>query len=164
MRKKEIVGEFGEAFIAQTMQNLGYEVDRLDAEGIDLAAYSEDGKKYGISVKSRCIQEKNNDGINLTYNDLSYTYEQSLKRGITPSYAFIVHKNDRIDIFIATQEVVCKQYLGIPNIQEYMNTFQSKKDTGSTKSFSTSLKSREKWGATTGDGIIYTATLKLSTT
>ena len=45
MRKKEIVGEFGEAFIAQTMQNLGYEVDRLDAEGIDLAAYSDNGKK-----------------------------------------------------------------------------------------------------------------------
>ena len=162
MRKKEIVGEFGEAFIAQTMQNLGYEVDRLDAEGIDLAAYSDNGKKYGISVKSRCIQEKNNDSINLTYNDLSYTYEQSVKRGIIPSYAFIIHRNERIDIFIATQEAVCKQYLGVSDIKEYMNIYQSKKDTGSTKYFSTSLKSREKWGETNGEGIIYTATLSLT--
>lgn len=161
MRKKEIIGEFGEAVIAQTMQNLGYEVDRLDADGIDLAAYSKDGKKYGISVKSRCIQEKTNDSINLTYNDLCYTYEQSLKRGLTPSYAFIVHKNDRIDIFIATQEIVCKEYLDVTDIQGYIHTYQSRKDIGSTKFFSTSLKSREKWGAITGEGIIYTATLSL---
>jgi hypothetical protein len=162
MRKKEIVGEFGEAFVAQTLQNLGFEVDRLDAEGIDLAAYSNDGKKFGISVKSRCIQDKNNDGINLTFNDLCYTYEQSVKRGIVPAYAFIVHKNNRIDLFIATQELVCKQYLGIDAITVYMQTYSSKKDLGSTKSFSTSLKSREKWRVTTDPGVIYTATLLLA--
>ena len=161
MRKTEIVGEFGEIFIAQTMQNLGYEVDRLDAEGIDLAAYSNDGTRYGISVKSRCIQEKNNDGINLTYNDLTYTYNQSRKRGIIPAYAFIIHKNDRIDMFIATQEFICKNYLGIDSIETYMETFTSKKDSGSTKSFSTSLKSREKWRHTNNEGVIYTATLTL---
>ena len=38
MRKREIIKEFGESYVAQTMLNLGYEVDRLDAEGIDLAA------------------------------------------------------------------------------------------------------------------------------
>ena len=162
MRRKEIVGEFGEAFIAQTMQNLGYEVDRLDAEGIDLAAYSNDGKRYGISVKSRCIQEKNNDGINLTYNDLSYTYEQSKKRGIIPAYAFIVHKNDRIDLFIATQRFVCTQYLGIESIEKYKEVFTSKKDSGSTKSFNISLKSREKWRKTDNAEVIYAATLLLA--
>lgn len=159
MRKKEIVKEFGEAFVAQTMQNLGYEVDRLDAEGIDLAAYAKDGKRYGISVKSRCIQEKNNDSINLTYNDLCYTYEQSVKRGIIPAYAFVISKRDRIDLLIATQSYVCKQYLGIEDIKEYMSQYKSKKDAGSTKSFNTSLKSREKWSMLSKEEIIYTSTL-----
>ncbi|MGN0168086.1 MAG: hypothetical protein ACI4AB_08595 [Acetatifactor sp.] len=112
MRKKEIVKEFGEAFVAQTMQNLGYEVDRLDAEGIDLAAY-----------------------------------------------AFVISKRDRIDLLIATQSYVCKQYLGIEDIKEYMSQYKSKKDAGSTKSFNTSLKSREKWSMLSKEEIIYTSTL-----
>ncbi len=163
MRKTEIVKEFGESFVAITMQNLGYEVDRLDSEGIDLAAYSNDGEKYGISVKSRCIQENKNDSINLTYNDLSYTYEQSKKRGIVPAYAFVISKNDRIDLFIATQAYVCENYLGIDTIENYMELFTSKKDSGNTKSFNTSLKSREKWRTIEfgEEGVIYTATLSL---
>ena len=162
MRKTKIVGEFGEIFVAQTMQNLGFEVDRLDAEGIDLAAYAKDGQKYGISVKSRCIQDKPNDSINLTYNDLTYTYEQAkMIRDLEPAYAFIVHSNNRIDLLIATQDYICQHYLGITSIVEYQNTFTSKKDAGSTKSFNISLKSREKWRALQDNGIIYSATLSL---
>lgn len=162
MRKTKIVGEFGEIFIAQTMLNLGFEVDRLDAEGIDLAAYSKDGQKLGISVKSRCVQDKPNNSINLTYNDLTYTYEQAKNiRDLEPAYAVIVHSNDRIDLLIATQDYICQHHLGITSIEEYQNTFTSKKDEGSTKSFNISLKSREKWRALQDNGIIYSATLSL---
>jgi len=94
---------------------------------------------------------------------LSYTYEQSNKRGIIPTYAFVISKNDRIDLFIATQEFVCKNYLGIDTIENYMKTYTSKKDSGNTKSFNTSLKNREKWRTLEcqDEGIIYAATLSL---
>jgi len=159
MRKREIVKEFGESYVAQTMLNLGYEVDRLDAEGIDLAAYK-DEKKYGISVKSRCIQHNKNDSVNLNYNDICYTYLQSVKRGVIPAYAFIIHSNERIDLLVVTQEYVFKHYLGVESIEKYMQTYESKKDSGSTKSISTSLNSRENWSKQDADaGVIFAAKL-----
>lgn len=159
MRKTAIVGEFGEIFTMQTLFNEGFEVDRLDAEGIDIAAYFDEGKGYGISVKTRCIQNKKNDSINLKYNDLCYTYDQSKKRGIIPAYAFVIESNDRIDLLIATQEYICKNYLGIEDIREYKNMYSSSKDAGSTKSINTSEKYRNRWCELCEEGIIYTNTL-----
>ena len=161
MRKKEIARAFGEVFVAQTLMNLGYEVDFLDAEGIDLAAYMDDGNRYGIIVKSISTQEKDHESIALTYHDLAYTYGQSVKRGLVPAYAFIVHKNERIDLLIATQGFILIQFLGVTDIHEYMEIYDSHNASGSTKYLDTSLKSRECWGTLDEDGIIYAATLCL---
>lgn len=159
MRKTAIVGEFGEIFTMQTLFNEGYEVDRLDAEGIDVAAYFDEGIGYGISVKTRCIQNTKNDSINLKYNDISYTYDQSKKRGLIPAYAFVIGSNERIDLLIATQEYICKKYLGIEDVREYKKQYSSSKDSGSTKSFNTSKKNRDRWCELKEEGVIYVNTL-----
>lgn len=58
MRENEIIKSFGETFVATIFDNMGYEVDIVDAEGIDLACYRK-GKRdrgYGVSVKTRNTQ------------------------------------------------------------------------------------------------------------
>ena len=100
-----------------------------------------------------------NDGINLKYNDLYYTYEQSKKRDIIPAYAFVIASNERIDVLVATQDYICKKYLGIEDIEKYAELYSSSKDAGSTKSFNTSLKRRNEWRNLQEEGILYSATL-----
>lgn len=159
MRAKEIVKGFGEYYVAQVLQNLGFEVDILDAEGIDLAAYKGE-QRYGISVKSRCVHTSPNNTINLTYNDLHHTYEQSNRRGLMPAYAFVINTNEKIDILISTQESTCLNHLGVESLTEYLNTFSSKKDSGSTKSINISEKSRSEWKNLGYDGLIYVERLQ----
>ena len=96
MRKSEIVGKFGETFVASLLYNLGYKVDMIDENGIDLACYKEN-KKYGVSVKSRNIQFNTNNSINLTFNDIVHTYNESKLRDLEPAYAFVVANLSRID-------------------------------------------------------------------
>lgn len=154
-----IVGNFGESFIAHLFHSLGYTaVDVIDAKGIDLACYSAD-TSYGISVKCRNIQFTKNESINLTYNDIVYTYDESVQRKLTPAYAFLMADLQRIDVLIVTQEFTfsCLQKDAF-TIDEYKNRYVDKQASKSTKSISTSLSAREKWKTLKGQpGVIFTA-------
>ena len=50
MRKSEIVGKFGETFVASLLYNLGYKVDMIDENGIDLACYKENKLLMILSI------------------------------------------------------------------------------------------------------------------
>lgn len=159
MRKSEIVGKFGEAFVASLFYDLGYKVDMIDENGIDLTCYKEN-KKYGISVKSRNIQFGKNDSINLTFNDIIHTYNESKLRDLEPAYAFVVADLSRIDVLIVTQEYVFENMFSsidnVHNINEYMDKYTSKKDSGSTKSVSTTFASKNGWKSLLGKhGVIF---------
>lgn len=159
MRKSEIVGKFGEAFVASLLYDLGYKVDMIDENGIDLACYKEN-KKYGVSVKSRNIQFNINNSINLTFNDIIHTYNESKLRDLEPVYAFVVADLSRIDVLIVTQEYVFENMFSsvdnVHNINEYMDKYTSKKDSGSTKSISTTLASKNDWKSLLGKhGVIF---------
>jgi|GEM_PF-4515589 len=159
MRKSEIVGKFGETFVASLLYNLGYKVDMIDENGIDLACYKEN-KKYGVSVKSRNIQFNTNNSINLTFNDIIHTYNESKLRDLEPVYAFVVADLSRIDVLIVTQEYVFENMFSsvdnVNNINEYMDKYTSKKESGSTKSVSTTLASKNDWKSLLGKhGVIF---------
>ena len=159
MRSTEIVKGFGETFVASLFYDLGYKVDMIDEEGIDLTCYKENNK-YGVSVKTRNIQFGKNGSINLKYNDIVYTYNESKLRGLEPAYAFVVADLSRIDILIVTQEYVFENMcLNVDSINDYMDKYTDKNDSGSTKSISTSLASKNTWKSLLGKkGVIFANT------
>lgn len=166
MLKNDIVGNFGEAFIASLFYSLGFEVDIVNATGIDLAAYKDD-MKLGISVKSRNIQFGPNDSILLNYNDIVYTHSESELRNIQPAYAFIVTELNRIDILVVTQEYLFKNLISknnpIKDIEHYKSIYSDKKVSGSSKSVTTSKTAKENWSKLNGEnGVIFVGTYYLN--
>lgn len=168
MIKTDIVGDFGEAFIAALFYSLGYKVDIVNAMGIDLTAYK-DKLKLGISVKSRNIQFNPNKSISLKYNDIVYTYDESKLRSIDmePSYAFVVADLERIDILVVTQKYLFDNLVSpkcpIKDIVHYKNMYENKEVSGSTKSVSISKTAREKWLKLEGEeGVIFVGTYSLN--
>lgn len=162
MIRENIVKEFGEAYISLLMYNLGFKVDRLDEKGIDLACYK-DNYKYGVSVKARNIHFTDNKNVQLEYNDIVYTYDESKIRGLVPAYAFVIASVERIDIFIFTHEYMFKKYFsndkkGIRDIYYYKSFYSSRKDKGSAKHIPISFKAREHWKTISDEeGVIFTA-------
>jgi very-short-patch-repair endonuclease/Holliday junction resolvase len=62
-RHNKIVGDFGEHLLCNWLSRTGFEVTRVDHTGIDVLA-SRDGKRIGISVKSRTRDEgKETDSV-----------------------------------------------------------------------------------------------------
>ena len=168
MRNEKIVQKFGEHFVALIFENLGYSVDVIDAEGIDLMCYSE-CVSYGVSVKTRNIQQNSNNSINLTWNDIVYSYEQTkLRSGEDVLYAFVISDLERISVFIFTQQYMFEHYFvkkKIKNIDEYMGAFTNKpnkkdKATGSTQGIDNGDRAKSKWKQlyeNKVDGIIFAA-------
>lgn len=164
MKKNTIVQNFGEYFTISVFYNLGFAVDLVDEEGIDVVCYNDD-VRYGVSVKCRNIQFSKNDSINLKHKDIIYTNEQSQIRNVEPAYAFIVQDLDRIDVLIATQEYVLTNLLNhgedINTIQEYLNAYPDIE--GPTKSVSITLSSKESWkNLKNTPGVIFTSSYKVS--
>lgn len=174
MRNTEIVKGFGESFAAYLFYKMGYEVDFLDAEGIDLACYKKDesGISYGVSVKTRNIKPKgdestkdNNHSFNIKYNDIVYTYEQSEIRHLEPAYALVVADLKKIDVLIVTQEYAFKKLFNvrfdaptIANIDDYKKRYTSKNDNGAERHISIAQSSRKLWKERKDDeGVIFTA-------
>lgn len=160
MRNSEIIGKFGEIFTASLFYDLGYTVDMIDAQGIDLICYKDD-KRYGVSVKSRNIQFGENKSINLTYNDITYTNDESKIRGAEPAYAFVVSNLSRIDVLVVTQTYVFENmfssYDNVYNIDDYKGMYTNKKDSGATKSISIAPASKNNWKNLLGEsGVIFT--------
>lgn len=171
MRNTEIVGKFGELFVAALFRNMEYEVDLIDAEGIDLVCYDnkDSNIKYGVSVKTRRAKNENgkiNYSINIDYNDIVYTYKKSKDiRGVIPAYAFVVVDLKRIDVLIVTQDYVFKRNLFnsivFNNIDEYMSKYKSKKDSGSKQCISIAKSSRDGWKTLKDEpGVIFTASYR----
>lgn len=166
MLERKLRGKVGEFFVGSIFDNLGFEVDIIDGKGIDLACYKDD-IKYGISVKTRNIEEVENNNLNLGYNDIVYAYDESKKRGLSPLYAILFYDLSRIDVLIMTQEYTFMNYFskkdGIGNIEDYKKVYPHKNVIGATKFIGTSLKARENWKFLKDEeGIIFTASYRIT--
>ena len=74
----KITGNFGEYLVAYLLSRIGWEVVVVDHTGIDLIA-ARDGKRIGISVKSRSRHEMRNEAaINLPRKNLEHTSGSTL--------------------------------------------------------------------------------------
>ncbi|MBO5486802.1 MAG: hypothetical protein J5988_07740 [Eubacterium sp.] len=123
------------------MDVLGFEVDFVDASGIDLMCYN--GKKvYGVSVKTRQVEKKENGSINLKSNDILYPEKSTKLRNKEAEtlYAFVVYSFSEIDLMICTQEYVFKK-IGIYS-REHYEAHGNKE----TKGFSIKKEDRQNWG------------------
>ena len=143
MRQTEAVGKFGEYFVTMTLQNLGYETDRIDAAGIDLMAYRKGRsaiERYGLSVKTRNAYHQPNSNLRLQWNDIVYTHEQASLRGGIPAYAVVWNTETRMDVLIMTQEYLLKD-----RGYESIESFRSANPGEGSVYFRASEKNRDEW-------------------
>lgn len=143
MREKAVRGNLGENLVAGILDVLGFEVDFVDASGIDLMCYgTEENKVYGVSVKTREVERKGNSSINLTSNDILYP-EKSTKirnKNAEVLYAFVVYSFSEIDVLICTQKYVYEK-VGINSREDYLEYGNS-----ATKGFPIAKDDRQMWG------------------
>lgn len=174
MRNGEIVHRFGEHFIALIFDNLGFEADIVDADGIDLMCYKNgEDLCYGVSVKTRNIEFNSNNSINLSWKDIVYADEQTkLRAGKEPLYAFVITELSEVNVFVFTQAYMFEHYFAkkrIKNISEYKKKFPTKptkenKMPGSTQGIDTGRKVIDSWGTLYQNktkGIIFAGTYSL---
>ena len=162
MRETEIIKEVGEAIISWSLFNENYTVDRLDAKGIVIAAYSNNKKneKFGISVKTRNVESNENNSIVLNQKDLIYTDEEAKLRELTPAFAFVVTSLKRIDILIVTYTYAFENWFAkgtcYENGDEVSDFIKRCKAADKcSKSVPISDKVRENWkNFEVGDGVI----------
>ena len=109
MRDKKLIGDFGEYFTAMALKAYGFECDLIDAEGIDIASYKDADTAYGISVKTRDSRNKYNNAITLKRKDIEYCYANAVKRGLVPSFAFVVWNDDGLYVTVMTLDELLKR-------------------------------------------------------
>lgn len=107
-----ITGDFGEHLILYWLSKNGYECVHVNHIGVDILA-SKDGKRIGISVKSRSRKEGiANNAITIS-NPLSHiekVKETCLNFDCEEYFAFIIDQLGTIKVVITPLEVVEENY------------------------------------------------------
>jgi hypothetical protein len=105
-RHSKITGNFGEMLLAYLLSRTGWEVVVVDHTGIDLIA-ARDGKRIGISVKSRSRDEKTNEGsIKLPRTNIAHTRKACQTFGLEPYYAFVCDRENKgVVVYLASEPV-----------------------------------------------------------
>jgi hypothetical protein len=108
-RHQKIIGDFGEAILANWLSRSGFEVCLVDHTGIDVIAYHPATKKrLGISVKSRTRNiGKENTHVNmLSYqkgkNDRQKLLNACEAFGCDPWLAVYVETSESADLFLTS--------------------------------------------------------------
>jgi hypothetical protein len=106
-RHSKITGNFGEHLVAYLLSRIGWEVVTVDHTGIDLIA-ARNGKRIGISVKSRSRHEDRNEvTINLPRKNIAHTRAACETFGLDPYYAFVCDREHKgVVVYLASEAVV----------------------------------------------------------
>jgi hypothetical protein len=122
-RHSKITGDMGEALVCYLLSKAGWEIGRFDHTGIDLIA-SRNGKRLGISVKSRSRHERRNDAsINLPWKNIEYTSTACATFGLEPAYAFVCDREGKgIVVYLMSDNVVREVCVGA-NADRVMPSF-----------------------------------------
>jgi hypothetical protein len=111
----KITGNFGEMLLAYLLSRIGWEVVVVDHTGIDLMA-ARDGRRIGISVKSRSRDEKRNEAsINLPRKNIDRTRAACETFGLEPYYAFVCDRETKGVIVYLAPEAVALEVCGANN-------------------------------------------------
>ena len=137
-RHSKITGDMGEALVCYLLSKAGWEIGRFDHTGIDLIA-SRNGKRLGISVKSRSRHElRNNASINLPRKNIEYTNSACTAFGLEPFYAFVCDRESKgIVVYLMSDKVVQEVCAGaktdrvmpsLPMTPSYETGFRARSD------------------------------------
>ena len=113
-RHSKIVGDFGEALVANLLSRSGFEVIHADHIGFDLIAFRADIGRLGISVKSRTRgrQGTEQDSVNL-FDIADVKLEKSCSEfGLTPWVAVYVETKSSGDLYLTSLENYKTKHLG----------------------------------------------------
>ena len=105
-RHSKITGDFGEMLPAYLLSRTGWEVVVADHTGIDLIA-ARTGKRIGISVKSRSLNESLNEAsINLPRKNIERTKAACQTFELEPFYAFVCDRENKgVVVYLAPERV-----------------------------------------------------------
>jgi hypothetical protein len=108
-RHSKIIGEFGEAFLANMLSRSGFEVTRADHTGLDLIAYHRaTRKRLGITVKSRTrTSGQENVSVNIFSSQKAVADKAKLRDacealGCDPWIAVYVEKATEAHLFLTS--------------------------------------------------------------
>lgn len=111
-RHAAIIGKFGEMLLAYLLSRSGWEVVVVDHTGIDLIA-ARDGKRIGISVKSRSRDERRSQGaIKLPLENLKHAAAACRTFGLEPHFAFVCDREKRGVVVYPASERVAREVCG----------------------------------------------------
>lgn len=119
-RHSKITGDLGEALVCYLLSKAGWKTARFDHTGIDVIA-SRNGKRLGISVKSRSRHERRNDAsINLPRTNIKYTIAACADFGLEPAYAFVCDREGKGIVVYLMMDDVVQEVCGAANIDRAM--------------------------------------------
>ncbi|MEK3992761.1 hypothetical protein [Robertmurraya sp. FSL R5-0851] len=138
-----ITGEFGELLVLYWLSKNGYESVHAQHVGIDIIA-SKNGKRLGISVKSRSRKEGKLD-FSLTMNDVDNQMmkvkDACLHFDCEPYFAFVVDQIDTITVVVTPLSVIETYYPGSSKSSRSWNILKLSKD-GRTSMFEIDWKTK----------------------
>jgi Holliday junction resolvase-like predicted endonuclease len=109
----KITGEFGEHLVLYWLSKNGYESVHAQYIGIDIIA-SRNGKRIGISVKSRSRKEGRSDyslTIGKPLDQIQKVKNTCLQFACEPYFAFVIDQLDSIKVVVTPLEVIETCYI-----------------------------------------------------
>jgi len=130
MNHSHITGEFGEHLVLYWLSKNGYESVHAQYIGIDIIA-SRNGKRIGISVKSRSRKEGKSD-YSLTMNkplgQMKKVENTCVHFACEPYFAFVVDQMDSIKVVITPLAVIEDCYTISQKSSQDWNILKFEKD------------------------------------
>ena len=113
-RHSKIVGDFGEALVANLLSRSGFEVIHADHVGFDLIAFRVDIGRLGISVKSRTRGRQGTEDVSVNLFDVADAkLEKScLDFGLIPWVAVYVETESSGDLYLTSLENYKNKHVG----------------------------------------------------
>jgi len=120
-RHSKIIGNLGEALVADLLSRSGWETLLVDHVGIDLIAFKcQTGKRkrIGVTVKSRTrTHGKEGDSVNIFYKrkgkcDRKKLHDACEDFACEPWLAIYVETEDKADLYLTSLEHYDKKYRG----------------------------------------------------
>lgn len=130
MNHAHITGEFGEHLVLYWLSKNGFESIHAQYVGIDIIA-SREGKRIGVSVKSRSRKEGKSD-FSLTMGKPSEQVKKvkdaCLQFACEPYFAFVVDQMDSTKVVVTPLEVIEECYTISTKSSQEWNILKFEKD------------------------------------
>jgi hypothetical protein len=113
-RHQKIIGNLGEQLVCNWLSRSGFEVAIIDHTGIDLIAFdSKNGKRMGITVKSRTRQSRETESVNIfnnRKNDYKKIKDACKAFDCEPWIAIYVETRNAADLYLTSLSNYEKKY------------------------------------------------------